>query len=81
MGESVKLVSVPWGNQLSKMVPFAEKTTTRRLGGGVAAQTLRGRRAVPASAALAPSSLRRLMPAARALMASPRCDSGRSLFA
>lgn len=78
MGESVKAVSVPVGSQLLKIVPFAEKTTTSRLGGAVAAQTLRGKRAVPASAALAPSSLRRLMPAARALMASPRCDSGMS---
>ncbi len=78
MGDSVKLVSVPVGSQLLKIVPFAEKTMTRRLGGAVAAQTLRGKSAVPASAALAPSSLRRLMAATRALMASPRCGSGRS---
>ena len=43
MGDSVKLVSVPVGSQLLKMVPFAEKTTTRRLGGAVAAHTLRGK--------------------------------------
>src|SRR5579884_2978406 len=50
------------------MVPLAEKTMTRRLGGGVAARTLRGSKVDAASAAPAPKTSRLRM---RELMARP----------
>src|ERR1019366_2218636 len=78
IGDRVKLVSVPFGSQLSKMVPLAVKTMTRRFGGVVAPQTLRGSSAVPAKAAPAPSRWRRERPRELGpLTASPPGDSER----